>query len=482
MACAILPYIDQLTYLPSPTDYKTAYSEFTFLKDCDWIASNFEKKSFEAFIEKISTNKLDNIYEICDWAIPVCRFGSGRQIKTLISIMKLLDNWARWGRKGRTAIIVCRGAIMLSDSREAIMYAEKCKCLDYYASLRGTTADIIRDTNLADFGFNSDGKKLYDLGNTVIEATIEDDLTIRLFDTNASKFVKSLPKKGCDKEKYDACSADYSEMKKNVKKVIKTRNNLLFECFLSGKKFDYKSWTAAYQNNPVLNKVAKLLVWAQEKQTFTLSDTGAIDSFGNSFVINPSEKIVVAHPLEMNDKDIACWQKYFTERKLKQPFEQIWEPKVKEDIQENRYAGCMLPYYRFLNQEKHGITVKDQDYHDDIDITFQDCDATVVRIDWARHSIDVTDRFEITSISLKSLNRKTNHIIYYLDKCTIFGKIEQDDASALQNLEGYTVAQIDSFLKYAVEKGSTKCTALLLNYKNEHFADFANIDEFTLDF
>ena len=481
LECAILPYVGQLTEKPRNIgSYKTYYSTFSILENSDMIASKFEKASFKTFIDNIS--KKAGEYDKPQVWIPVCRFGTGDQVKALISSMNGWTDWYSCGSSGRMGIMVCRGAIMLSDSREAMMYAEKCKCLDYYARLRGMTADTIRDTKLADFGFNGDGKKIYDLGNTVIEASVGDDLTIILFDTTASKIVKSLPKKGSDTAKYDACSADYSELKKNVKKVVKTRNDLLFEYFLSGKKFDCASWTTAYTENPVLKKVAKLLVWAQGKQTFTLNDTGAIDSFGNAFIINPAEKIVVAHPLEMEDADIARWQKYFTERGLKQPFEQIWEPKIKGEIRDNRYTGCMIPYYRFLHQEKHGITVEDYDFHNQIEIGFQGCNASIERIDWARHSIDVKDRFEIKSFSVRSLNRRTNHIIYYLDKCTIFGRIEQDDESSLQNLEGYTVAQIDSFLKFAIEKGSTKCTAAFLNYKNEHFADFADIEEFTLDF
>lgn len=481
LECAILPYIGQLAEKPKNIgSYKTNYSTFDILDNSDQIASKFEKSSFAAFIEKFS--KYAGGYDKPQIWIPVCRFGSGNQVKALISSMNNWSDWYRCGSSGRMGIMVCRGAILLSDSREAMLYAEKCNCLDYYARLRDTTADVIRDTKLADFGFNSDGKKIYDLGNTVIEASIGNDLSIILFDTNASKTVKSLPKKGCDTAKYDVCSADYSELKKNVKKVVKSRNNLLFECFLSGEKFDCSAWTAAYTENPVLNKIAKLLVWAQGKQTFTLDDTGAIDSFGNAFTINPSDKIVVAHPLEMEDADIARWQKYFTERGLKQPFEQIWEPKVKGKIQENRYTGCMIPFYRFLHQEKRGITVDDYDFHNQIEINIQGCNANIERIDWARHSISVNDRFEIKSFGIWRLNRQTNHIVYYLDKCTIFGRIEQDDESVLQNLDGYTVSQIDSFLKFAIEKGSTKCTAVFLNYKNEHFADFADIDEFTLDF
>lgn len=481
LECAILPYIGQLVEKPREIGfYKTDYSKFAILENSDVIASKFEKISFETFIDNIS--KKAGAYDKPQIWIPVCRFGTENQVKALISRMRDWTDWYSCGPNGRKGIIICRGAIMLSDTREAMMYAEKCKCLDYYARLRGMTGDAIRDTKLADFGFNAEGKKKYDLGNTIIEASVGDDLSIILFDTITSKIVKSLPKKGSDIAKYEACSADYSELRGNLRKVVKARNDILFECFLSGKQFDSSSWIIAYTKNPVLNKVAKLLVWAQGKHTFTLDDTGVIDSFGNTYIINPSEKIVVAHPLEMDDADIFRWQKYFTDRGLKQPFEQIWEPKKRGEIRDNRYLGCMIPYYRFLHQEKHGITVEDYDYHNQIEIHIKDCDANIERIDWKRHQIDVKDRFEIKSFSVKSLNRRTNHIICYLDKCTIFGRIEQDDDSSIQNIEGYTAAQIDSFLKFAIEKGSTKCIAAFLNYKNEHFKDLAALDAYTLDF
>ena len=480
LECAVVPYIGSLTERPRNIgSYRTEFCYFDRLKKCDRIAEQFDKTSFAAFIAALADSA--HGYDAPQIWIPVCRFGSGDQVKALISSMKGWSDWYRCGVSGRSAIMVCRGAIMLSDTREAMMYADKEKCLYYYAKIRGTTEDVIRDSKLADFGFDSDGKKRYDLGSTVIEATIGNDLKITLFDTAAAKVVKSLPKRGSDPAKYDACAADYAELKKNVKKVVKARNDLLFAYFLSGQKFDAASWIASYTKNTVLNKVARLLVWAQGKQTFTLDDTGAVDSSGNSIVIDENKKIVVAHPVEMDDTDIIRWQKFFTERNLKQPFEQVWEPKFNGGVAENRYAGVMIPYYRLLNQEKHGITVVDNDFHNEINIYLDSCDATIDRIDWRRHDISVNDRFEIKSIRINSKNRRSNHVIYYLDKCTIYGKLERDEVESLPDLNGYTAAQISAFLSFSIEHNAVKCTATLLDYKNEHFADFSAMDEFTLD-
>ncbi len=481
LQCAVLPYIGQMTERPKAIgSYKTFFIHFTIMNKCDEIASKFESASFSAFLDKLE-KQANRFEKVQIWA-PICRYGSADRMKALISDMNAWSDWNKCGASGRSGIMVAAGALMLSDTREAMMYAEKRGQLVYYAKIRGTTADTIRDTKLADFGFDENGKKAYDLGSTVIDASVGNDLTVSLYDTATGKIVKSLPKKNADPSKFDVCSADYADLKKNVKKVVKARNDLLFEYFLSGKKTEASAWIAAYTGNPVLNKVARLLVWSQNKKTFTLGDTGAIDSDGNSYEIDRSGTIVVAHPLEMKEDDILRWQKYFVSAQLKQPFEQIWEPKIDiNTVKPDRYKGCMIPYYRFLHQEKHGITVTDIDFHNDINIYPHGLDATIKRIDWARHNIDMNDRFEITSIKVEKLSRSTNHLIFYFDKCTTFGRIANDDDSILASLRGYTVAQIDAFLKYAIENKCTKCAAGLLDFKNKYFADFAEVDEFTLD-
>ena len=199
-------------------------------------------------------------------------------------------------------------------------------------------------------------------------------------------------------------------------------------------------------------------------------------------MIDKSEKIGVAHPIEMKKTEIELWQKYFVSHNLKQPFPQIWESVVGDGtIKKDRYAGYAIPFYRFRNQEKHGIIVEDYNFHNDIVIGFKDCDATVKRIDWSRHSIDNNDDFEITSFEYRNYTRQVNHIVAYLDRITITGRILKDDVSIGPSLPQFTLVQITEFIKLASENNCTNVTALLLEYKNSVFSDFDPMDEFTLD-
>ena len=229
--------------------------------------------------------------------------------------------------------------------------------------------------------------------------------------------------------------------------------------------------------------VATILVWKQNNKTFTLTENGAITADGEAYEIVSEYPIALAHPMEMDQDDLTAWQKYFTSHALKQPFEQIWEPLVApETVKEDRYKECKIPYYRFTNREKHGITIADYDFHDVIEIHFADCNAEVERLDYDLHQINPNDCFEVQSFSFKKYTRMTNHIVAYLDRITIYDRIRKDDITIAPFLPNFTLAQIMEFINIAIENQCVSVTALLLNYKNENFADFDPMEAFALDF
>lgn len=375
-------------------------------------------------------------------------------------------------------------ALCLNDSRTAMLIAERNQCLAQYARLRGMDEETFRNTVLANFDLDNDGTKKYDLGGTVIVATLKKDMTIELFDTKQNKVVKSIPKKGNDEALVAAATKDFSDLKKNIKKVVKSRFTRLFEDFREGTKQTADRWKAAYLSNPVLRQAANLVVWKQGTVTFILREEQPIHADGRAYTVN-DKPICVAHPMEMKPKDVAAWQTYFLDNGLKQPFEQIWEPVIQpEDVRSDRYEGAAIPYFRFLNAEKHGIDVRDEDFHNEIIITFEDCDADVERVerlDWSRNRISPNDRFEVKTFKFKKYTRQVNHIVAYLDKATMYNRITKDDISVTQYLHNFTAAQIVEFITLATENKAVNVAAALLEYKQQHFGDVDSLAEYTLD-
>lgn len=411
-------------------------------------------------------------------AYPICRYAD----EALMA--ELCTRAPKWRSQvsGNSAppLYEFRMACLYSHTRSAMMFADRFGDLDLYAKIRGTDADTVRDRFLSDVGLDETGGKTYDLGNQTVTARLQEDFTF-LVELPTGKTAKSLPKKGADPDKYAAANADFSEMKKSAKKIVKNRVTILFADFLEGRSRKADSWKESYQGNPLLRQVGSSLVWVQAGKTFVITASGATGMDGSVYTIGDGH-IALAHPMDMTREELESWQKYFTSKGIKQPFEQIWEPVMDPaTVKEDRYAGCMIPYYRFVGQKKHGIHVEDEDFHNEINISFDDCDAYVERIDWLRHMIEMDNRFEVQEITFPKFTRKVNHIIAYLDRVTIFERIKKDDTTVAALLNAFTLAQITEFIKVALESNATNVTAILLEYKNQNFADFDPMEEFSLD-
>ena len=478
---AVMPYAEQYQRPAHISTYKKDYIQVNLVKEADRAAELLDRESLLGLLDQLLK------YHV-SWYIPYCRYADGKRIVSLNSQMQDWADWYRYGVTGRNNIITARGAMLLSDTREAMLYLDKVEtsrgtALDEYAKLRGTKADTLRDTVLADFGLDEKGEKVYDLGGNTITVTLALDLALRIFDENAGKAVKSIPKKGADPKKYEAAKADFAEIKKNVKKVVKARCDRLFQDFLSGAEYPAKKWRASYLGeNPVLRQVASLLVWSQDGQTFTLRDGAAIDSGEQSYTVG-NKPIQVAHPMEMEPGDVLAWQKYFNNHGIKQPFAQVWEPVVRESaIRPTMYQDIELPLYQFKGKEKHGISFS-YDYSLSIlQISFAGCD---LELDCSglnlRHNLDLNGLVKMGGFTFKQYTRQVNHIVALLDQWTIIGWIMKDDAAIVAHLDSATLAQVMEYLNLAIDNGKTNVTAELLNYKNEHFPDFDPLAEFTLD-
>ena len=412
-------------------------------------------------------------------AYPICRYADEA---TMNELLKRAPEWSSTvSGKNAPPLRTFRKACIYNEQRQVILFADKYGDLNDYARIRKTDAQTIRDTSLADFGLDAEGRKHYDIGGTTIDVSLKKDLSLSLFDRSGGKIVKSIPKRGNDETLVAAATKDLNDLKKNIKKVAANRFVQLFADFLKGTAQSADRWKAAYLSNPILRTTANLIVWQQGRKTFILKDNKPIHADGTAYAIG-KEAILVAHPMEMSKTDIAAWQAYFLDNGLKQPFEQVWEPVIQEeDVHPDRYAGLSIPYSRFLNAEKHGIRVYDLNFHNDISICFSGCSADVVRIDFVRHMISPNHGFEVRQFNFWKYTRQVNHIVAYLDKASLCNRILKDDASVTQYLHNFTLAQVMEFIRLASENNAVNVTAALLEYKNEHFGAVDPTVEFTLD-
>ena len=448
-----------------------AYEKPGICPEAQEVVDLLNPESFQQALMKL-TNASDQLF-------PVCRYADE---KTMESLAQTASRW--WvsvtSGKDAPAMRIFRRAAKYSTTRVALLFAEKYDDLSDYAEIRGMDEDSVRDQIIADTGLDADRSKTYDLGNQIVKIRLQKDLsfTVELPD---GKMAKSLPKKNADPEKYAAANEDFSGLKKSIKKIIKSRINSLFDDFLSGRTRNAESWKGSYLENPLLRDIASILVWQQGNKSFTLTETEVIDSTGNPYSLT-GEEVFLAYPAEMDAQDLAVWQDYFMDNHLKQPFLQLWEPvRNLSEVKPDRYKGDLIPFYRFLHQEKHGISIS-WDYHGySYECPFAGCSGSIERMTGSRH-IDTDDLFEVRNIKPYEGSRYANHIIAYLDRITILERIQKDDTTIIDLLPQFTAAQISEFISIATEANAVNVTAMLLEYKNTHYPDLDPLVEFTLDF
>ena len=446
---------------------------FAIDKEADLSAAELNQESLQSALEQMVSMFSPVLYPAL--LPPYCRYASGKQSKELHT---KIGKWSRGNAQERKTALAAWNALLLSDTREAMLYAEKQGLLWKYAEMRGTDADTLRDTVLSELGFDENGCKTYDLGSGTVTAALNDDLTLALQDDKSGKLKKSVSKRNADPEKYEAAKADLAELRKNVKRVTKNRSDRLFEAFLNGREFIAGDWKAIYLTNPVLNRVARLLVWTQGETCFTLSASGPVCSDEKPYDIE-DKPIRVAHPAEMTAEETAAWQYYYLARGLKQPFQQVWEPvRNADEVLPNRYAGITIPLNFFKGAEKHGLRYS---YLGAVDLSFSDCLVRYNVEGERRHELAPDATVEITDFRFPKYTRQVNHIVTVLDRWTVRGRIMKDDLSVMDLLPGFTLAQITEFIAAAQEANAVNVLAALLEYKNANFADFDPMEEFTLE-
>lgn len=330
--------------------------DMTPCKELDTLAAYY---NLEEVTEAMSPSVIKAQYR---YYLPFyARFVRGVQLDDFIRMIK---RYKSGNAKDSYLAKNADACLVMNDDRKAMLYFDQVGGLNDYAKLRGMDADVLRDTVLCDFGLDEKGQCVLNTGAAEILVTLQPDLTLALFDRTANKVVKSIPKKNADEAQYKEAAEIFKDMKTNIKKVTKSRADLLFSAFLNDTSFDAASWKGSYTNNPVLRQVASLIIWTQGKILFTLAGAAATDVQGKPVELT-DERIRVAHPMEMSPEDVKAWREYIVSHDLKQPFLQLWEPVIPaSSVTRDRYEGALLPLYRFSGQEKHGIFL---DMHSDFD-------------------------------------------------------------------------------------------------------------------
>ena len=199
----------------------------------------------------------------------------------------------------------------------------------------------------------------------------------------------------------------------------------------------------------------------------------------------------------MEPAEVTSWQQWLANRNCVQLFEQVWEPVICwEGNVGDRYVGVT-----FINKERNavkkalkqrGVNMRAEemlgeynygarawDYGSEGMMLFGNCLKIKYTVD--EETKDIT--FGKASVYVKFGDREMNATLLEMDKAALAAHIIRDNDACLtdQALSIFSAAQITGFTNLAIDHKAVRCTARMLDYKNARFPEFAEINEFSLD-
>jgi hypothetical protein len=176
-----------------------------------------------------------------------------------------------------------------------------------------------------------------------------------------------------DAEKAKAAKQEVSELKKQLKAVVRSQSFRLEQVLSNGRPWKLAAWKRLFVENPVMRQFAGGLVWGAftaapegeagtEKvkigamlETFRYMEDGSFNTAADTVYTLPENALIsLAHPLEMGDTLTAQWKKQLADYEITQPIKQLdvtISPLTHEDMAPtskkikfavNRYAGITI--------------------------------------------------------------------------------------------------------------------------------------------
>lgn len=195
----------------------------TISEVADKIAAALDHQKLLALLRQLAHGANYRLY-----ILAYARFADEAEMESFI---KEISQKLRSVAKDRYWAKNAQQAMYLNETTAAIRYIDRYGKLSQYAMMHNVDVNTLRIERLYDLGMDAAGKKVYNLGGKRLAVQLFPDLTLQLYDENAEKIVKSVPKAGSDEGKYNAAKEDLAKLKKDIREIRDTQFEKLFQAF-----------------------------------------------------------------------------------------------------------------------------------------------------------------------------------------------------------------------------------------------------------
>lgn len=283
------------------------------IKICDDIVVNLQLKDLKFALHKIYDLWYNNG---CNpkqkmIVVPFVLYGADNAIDTLA------EQIPRMFKTSRSALATLSiKAIALKESEEAIktvgnmaLYKEWTgakESIEELSKKRNISIDELEDIITPDFGFDKNGIKAMQHGNSLFHIKLGTHFGLSIMDEsgNIIKNVQAaIP--DANTETIDKAKKGFSELKKQIQEVSKMQLVRLSKVLINGRKWERQEWQQLFMEHPLMKIFSYYMLWGAYKgdkliTPFIVSlNNQIIDINKTPYSIPEKYRIGLVHPAEM---------------------------------------------------------------------------------------------------------------------------------------------------------------------------------------
>lgn len=284
-------------------------------------------------------------------------YGGDEAINCLTDYIK---EWSKQSLNMRVALAVkAVNAVALNGSSYALMTVDNISrkyksravraaavdALANAANQLGLTTQELADKIVPDMGFDEKMCRTFDFGSRKFSVYLTPQLDIEIFE--GEKKLKNLPKIGVNDDPVlaEKATADFKEMKKQMKTVVEAQKQRLEYVLMLDRKWTAEAWKALFVKNPLMHCFAIGLIWGIYengclKTSFRYLDDGSFtNSDDDEIELSEVMQIGLVHPLELTEHEKEAWLEQLDDYEIIQPFDQLKRKVYKvAEIDKNKTA------------------------------------------------------------------------------------------------------------------------------------------------
>lgn len=337
------------------------------------LAQKLKADELETFALEVLSRWLEKGAEAkTKWAMYFAAiYGGDEAINCLTDYIK---EWSKQSLNMRVALAVkAVNAVALNGSSYALMTVDNISrkyksravraaavdALANAANQLGLTTQELADKIVPDMGFDEKMCRTFDFGSRKFSVYLTPQLDIEIFE--GEKKLKNLPKIGVndDPALAEKATADFKEMKKQMKTVVDAQKQRLEYVLMLDRKWTAEAWKALFVKNPLMHCFAIGLIWGIYengclKTSFRYLDDGSFtNSDDDEIELSEVMQIGLVHPLELTEHEKEAWLEQLDDYEIVQPFDQLKRKVYKVAESDKNKTACEI----FKNTEITNTTL-----------------------------------------------------------------------------------------------------------------------------